>query len=381
MSGADLSNWRTPPHLAGAFLHVDAILPVARIAAGGKARALASAPADLSGFKIRLRGRDYGLREMLEATASDGIVVLSQGRIIFEDYDNGMGAGDRHIIMSATKSATGLLAGVMEARGLIDLGAPVSAFLPELAHGPYRDASLRQLLDMRSGVRLTEELARAYAAAAGWDPPAAGEAPGSLHAFFRSLAGPPDLPHGGPFAYVSANTDLIGWVLERAGGASYADLFSEYIWTPMGAETDALITLDPAGAPRSTGGLCMTVRDFARMGQLLVDDGCYGGREIIPRPWIADTLSEGDRGAWAQGEFAQMFAGVEMAYRNSCYVVTSGPEVLFAMGLHGQALFIDRANELVLAKVSSQSQPVDSRAWALTYRALGEFRRIVGTGP
>lgn len=380
MSEADLSNWRMAPHSRWAFHNVEKIIPVARVKAGGDPMPLPSTPKDFSGFQVKSRGKAYDLKQMLTATASDGIVVLHEGRIVFEDYANGTTADAQHIIMSATKSMTGLVAGLLKARGLLDTDALVSDYVEEVTLTAYQGATIQQLLDMRTGIHLTEQDLRAYALASGWDPAGPGEQTGDLHSFYGAMTAPP-APHGGPFAYISANTDLLGWAIERAAKKPFAELLSELLWKPMGATHDAWITVDPKGAPRCTGGLCMTVRDFARIGQLIANDGKRGETEIIPPGWIEDIASNGDRAAWKAGAFAQGFAGMDMSYRNSWYVDNDTPPVLFAMGIHGQNLFVDRLNKIVIAKVSSQAQPVDYAALPLIHRAVREFQRLLGPAP
>ncbi len=377
MKEANLSNWRVSPHNRWAFHNVEKIIPVATIKAGSHPMPLPSTPVDLSGFEVKSRGAAYTLRQMLAATSTDGVVVLRDGRIVFEDYANGTTADTQHIIMSATKSITSLVAGSLKARGLLDTEAPVTDYIPEVMLTAYQGATIQQLLDMRTGIHLDQAALRAYALATGWDPAGHGEEVGDLHSFYAAMTAPPR-PHGGPFAYTSANTDLLGWAIERAAERPFADLMSELIWKPMGATHDAFITLDPKGAPRCTGGLCMTVRDFARIGQLLLEDGRREGVEIVPLAWIEDIARNGDRKAWKAGEFAQGFAGMDMTYRNSWYVVNDAPQVLFAMGIHGQNLFIDRANRIVIAKVSSQAEPVDHVALPLIHRSVTEFQRRLG---
>lgn len=380
MSEADLSNWRVSPHSRWAFHNVEKIIPVATVKAGGDPMPLPSTPRDLSGFQVKSRGTAYDLKQMLTATASDGIVVLHDGKIVFEDYANGTTADTQHIIMSATKSMTGLLAGMLKARGLLDTDALVSDYVEEVTLTAYQGATIQQLLDMRTGIQLDERGLRDYALAAGWDRAEPGEQSGDLHSFYCAMTAQPH-PHGGPFAYISANTDLLGWAIERAAEKPFADLLSELLWKPMGATHDAWITVDPKGAPRCTGGLCMTVRDFARIGNLIANDGKRGDTEIVPLGWIEDIACNGDRAAWKAGEFAQGFAGMDMTYRNSWYVDNETPQVLFAMGIHGQNLFVDRANRIVIAKVSSQAQPVDYAALPLIHRAVTEFQLLLGAKP
>ncbi|MFT3722277.1 MAG: serine hydrolase [Hyphomonadaceae bacterium] len=377
MSEADLSNWRVSPHSRWAFHNVEKIIPVATVKPGGDPMPLPSTPRDFSGFQVKARGTAYDLKEMLAATASDGIVVLHDGKIVLEDYANGTTADTQHIIMSATKSVTGLVAGMLKARGLIDTDALVSDYVEEVTLTAYQGATIQQLLDMRTGIHLDEQGLRDYALATGWDPPGPGEQMGDLHSFYCGMTAPA-APHGGPFAYISANTDLIGWAIERAAEKPFAELLSELLWKPMGATHDASITVDPKGAPRCTGGLSMTVRDFARIGQVIANDGKRGDSEIVPLSWIEDIAGNGDRGAWKAGEFAKGFAGMDMTYRNGWYVDNGRPQVLFAMGIHGQNLFVDRLNKIVIAKVSSQAQPVDYAALPLIHRAVSEFQRLLG---
>jgi CubicO group peptidase (beta-lactamase class C family) len=111
-------------------------------------------------------------------------------------------------------------------------------------------------------------------------------------------------PHGGPFRYVSANSDLVGWALERATGHSFADLVSELLWRPPGAEQPASITLTPSGLSRTTGGFSMVARDVARLGQLILQHGRREAGAIVPEAWIEDVWTNGDREAWKAGEWA-----------------------------------------------------------------------------
>jgi CubicO group peptidase (beta-lactamase class C family) len=229
---------------------------------------------------------------------------------------------------------------------------------------------------MRTGIVLDASQSRAYAVATNWDPIAPGERQIGLHTFFANL-NVPHREHGGSFKYVSANTDLLGWAIERAAGKSFASLVSERLWKPMGAMHAASIAVDCEGAPRCTGGLCATTRDLARLGQLIVDDGNSGSAGIIPSGLIEDIAEHGDREAWKQGEFAASFGGRNMSYRSGWYVVHDEPATLFAMGIHGQNLFVDRSHRIVVAKVSSQHSPIDYQATPLTHRAVAEIRRCL----
>jgi CubicO group peptidase (beta-lactamase class C family) len=392
-SDANLSNWRTAPFSRWAFHNVRSIIPVAEIeAAPDSTLALPERPAALEAFALRLpNGSSLDLDGFLKATATDGIVILHDGRIVFEVYDGGTTKETPHILMSATKSIVGLIAGILHHSGDLDVDALVSKYVPEVAATAYRGATIRNLLDMRTGVVLDEVQQRAYAAACNWDPVAQdpvaqdpvaqAEAPPGLHAFFEHLAAVPR-DHGGPFSYVSANTDLLGWAIERATGQTFADLVSTLLWKPMGAAEAACITVDRQGAPRCTGGVCATVRDFARVGQLMLAKGQRGSTTIVPPAWIDDIAGNGDPKAWREGQWGESFAAIsrKMRYRSGWYVVDEEPQILFAMGIHGQNLFVDAANRIVIAKFSSQNDPIDPRAMWLTHQAVAEFRRGILEG-
>jgi CubicO group peptidase (beta-lactamase class C family) len=377
---ANLSNWRTLPFSRWAFRNVREFIPVADIGNTGNASSFVARPVPFNQFRLTsAEGTSLTLEDVLRATATDGLVILHDGRIVYEFYDHGTTAQSPHIVMSATKSVTGLVACILHAQGALDVDAPVSNYVPEIAGTAYRGATVRHLLDMRTGVVLDAKQLRAYAVATNWEAIAPGETPIGLHTFFANLTAPHHA-HGGPFKYVSANTDLLGWVIERAAGKTFASLVSDLIWKPMGAEHPAYIAMDCEGAPRCTGGLCATTRDIARLGQLVVDDGKRGSDCVIPSALIDDIARNGDRDAWKQGEFAAFFGGRNMSYRSGWYVVHDQPVTMFAMGIHGQNLFVDRSNRIVIAKVSSQDAPIDPQAGALTHRAVAEIRRcLVGT--
>jgi CubicO group peptidase (beta-lactamase class C family) len=152
----------------------------------------------------------------------------------------------------------------------------------------------------------------------------------------------------------------MGWVIERATGKRYADLLSELIWQPMGAAQSAYITVDRLGAPRCAGGVCATVMDLARVGQLIVQNGSRGGTQIIPEAWIEDLTGSGDTDAWNRGDFTDYFPALPMHYRCKWYVLRRATPVTFAFGVNGQHLFVDRTHQIAIAKVSSQPLPMDA---------------------
>ena len=354
-------------------------MPTAEIANDAvRVRPLPEYRRSLDDFQLKMAGEVVTLDAFMARTATDGLLVLVDGKIAYEWLAEGMTADTRHILMSATKSIVGLVCGVLADRGLLDVELLASHYVPEIAATGYAGATVRQLLDMRAQPQLSEADLKTYALATNWEPIPPGHQPADLHAFFKQLPAVGENAHGGVFRYLSANTDLLGWVIERATGRSFAELTGSLLWSPLGAQSPAEITLDRAGAPRCTGGICATLRDFARIGQLVVDDGVYDGDGVVPLSWIEDIAVNGDRQAWAQGEFARSFGALNMHYRSGWYVIDHEPQVLFAMGIYGQHLFVDRANRIVIAKLSSLPQPLDPVAIGMTLRAVWEIRRCLG---
>jgi CubicO group peptidase (beta-lactamase class C family) len=311
-------------------------------------------------------------------------VILQAGKIVYENYAQGMTASAPHIMMSVSKSILGLLAGVLVERGVLDLSRLVTDAIPEVGHTAYAGATVRDLLDMRAGVLFDEDYLTAagpiieYRKAQGWDPLTPGDQPMDLRGFYNLLT-ESDGVHNDRFHYIFPNTDLLGWLIERAAGKRYADLLSELLWQPVGAEHSAYITVDRLGAPRCAGGFCATARDLARVGQLLVDGGESGRRQVIPSAWIDDILHGGDPQVWKRGDLAKYFPDLPMHYRSKWYVLHGKAPLIFGVGIFGQNLFVEPDTGIVIAKYSSQPLPLDERRISLTMHGIDSIREYLRT--
>lgn len=379
-----LANWRQSPFNHWAFHHVREIIPTADIPHDpAHVRELKSAPQDLDRLPVAMPGgKSVPFSQFLTDSSTDGIVVLHKGALIFERYGHGMTERSPHILMSVSKSMLGLVAGVLAGQGVLDVERPVTHYVPEVARTAYTGATVRHLLDMRTGLVFDENYLAtsgpivAYRKSTNWNPLEPGETPTDLRSFYSNLT-EADRPHGGSFHYISVNTDLLGWVVERAAGRRFADLMSELIWQPMGAAESAYITVDRLGAPRCAGGMCTTTRDLARIGQLILERGVRGTKQIIPESWIADILENGDTEAWNAGSFVEFFPGATMHYRAKWYVERGRAPLLSGLGIHGQNLFIDPVNQIVIAKFSSQAPPLDAGLIAATGAAVSAVRKAL----
>ena len=376
-SSATLANWRQHPHSIWGFTHVEQLLTVATVKTGGAASPLARATAlDLRTVRLDWEGRSMTVDEVLAETFTDGFLLLQDGAVLAERYAPHQQPHDRHIIFSVSKSITAALAAILAEQGRLDPEAPVLHYVPEATGSAYGDCTLRHVLDMTVSIRFIEDyldpdgdVAR-YRVAMGWNPPGAVARENSLHRF---IAGLPKAAHahGERFHYVSPNTDMLGWIIERAAGESFASLLSRHIWQPMGMAQDAFMTLDPHGAPRTAGGLCVSLGDLARIGEMMRGGGLFGGKRVLPEGFVADILEKGDRQAWLRGDLVHLFP--EGRYRSQWYVPEPSSNVLCAIGIHGQWIYVDLARRMVAVKQSSQPVPGDD---AMDQQTLALFRAL-----
>lgn len=357
-----LLNWQDPPFNRWSFQHLRELIPTQRIPRGnGPVGPLRYHDRGLDTDAVavhRASGEVLTLSQVLADTWTDAVLIVHDGKVVLERYDNEMTPHTPHLLMSVSKSVVGCVTGILAARGLLDPDLPVTAYVPEIAASGYGGATVRNLLDMRTGVAFREEYTntdsevRIMERYIGWRPGLSPGDFGGLYTYLTTVA--PATGHGGAFVYRSADTDLLGWVCERASGTRMADLIAQLIWQPMGAESDAEITCDGVGSAIHDGGMSATARDVARFGQLLLDDGYVGGVPVVPQQWLGASraLDPDIRGAFAASSSeAQMPGGW---YRNQFWFVP-GPvgDVQLCLGIHGQMVLVDRATRTVSVKLST----------------------------
>lgn len=375
--GVHLANWRQPPHSRWSFHHVRELVPSARIAASANVAALAYVPRDIGHIRFSATdGRTRNVREFFAETFGDGLIVMAGGRVAAEWYEGRTyGASVPHIVFSVSKSLTALVCAVLEARGLLDPEAPVTDYVPEAKASAYGQARVRHVLDMTVGIDFDENYLSAgsafarYRESTGWNPLTDPANPPDLRSFLMELK-PDGRQHGTQFHYVSPNSDLLGLIAERAAGERFPALMSELLWQPLGAEHDAYITVDRLGAPRTAGGICVSLRDLARVGEMMRGHGFANGRQVIPGHFVDELYTKGERNPWLKGDLLAL--APDGHYRNKWYL--RGPEgAMMAVGIHGQWLYVDLRANVTIAKLSSQPLPVDE---AMDQLHLAAFEAI-----
>ena len=364
----DATNWYWGPGNHWSYRHTRRIFPSADIYRGqAPAAKLDYAPRDLDGitFVNPVSRAQMTVAQMYSATETDAFLVMHGGKIVTERYFNGMKPEDTHLLMSVSKSVLGMLAGIVVGEGRLNPDALVTSYVPELQGSAYEGATVRNLLDMTVGMNFDENYASKTSdlyrldEAAGWVERGPGAADG-LHAFLATLTKRSG-PHGVEFRYISANTDAMGWVLERATGTDLAGLFSSELWSKIGAERDAYLLLDAHEAPYADPGLNMTLRDLGRFSQMVLQEGRVRGRQIVPAAWIMDIRRGGSPGAWKKSpSYAHLGSREGYAngsYRSYWYIADPQHGYLTAIGLAGQLIVIDPSSQTVVVKFSSHSTP------------------------
>ncbi len=373
-------NWEDDPFARWGQIHTSRLFPTARVyRGGGPASGLERRPHAIAHFKFENpEGETVTIERMLRETETDGFLVLHEGEVVYEGYFNGMRPETQHISQSISKSMIGIMAGILWNQGQIDLDAKVTHYVPELEASPgYRDATVRQNLDMTAGTQFREDPAdldsewNRLASAAGIGRKIA-EVPDSMYAFLQTM----ELarPHGEVFRYVSSNCEVLAWVIQRITGQHLPDLVSEWIWSRLGAEQDAYFAVDQAGMPVTHGLFNAALRDYARFGQMMLQDGFYNGQQIIPAEWVR-LCRQGDRARFAASASQGLFRS-ESAYTNFWWVVDQPRGIITALGFRGQFIYIDPNVNMVIAKLSSlPSREVETNNRAYLYAVLG-FRAI-----
>ncbi len=373
---ATLANWQEAQYLRWSFQHMRELMPSQVILGNDTPRALPERPLELGAVAT---GSDWAptVTSLLDQTETDAFLVLKDGAIVTEFYSPSMVRRSRHLVMSISKSIVSAVAGSLTGDGLLDPDAPAEQYVPELAESGYAGARVRTILDMRTGIRFRETYldpdseVRVMERSMGWAPRNHGD-PLGMYPYVLTIG--TESAHDGPFVYRSIDTDVLGWICERAADARMADLISHRVWQPIGAFHDAEVTVDPLGAAIHDGGISATLRDLGRFGLMLAADGCVDGRQIVPAQWLhtAAYPPADVRAAFAASDNEPYFPGGW--YRNQFWFLPgdNGP-ILMCLGIHGQMVFIEQSTGIVGVKLSSWPYPQDSPKLLAT---IAMFRQI-----
>ena len=367
-------DWDRPPWNRWAFQNVRQILPTVEVWRGwGGVRILPRDDRDIDKIAVQsAEGGTTSLAGLLDETYTDGFIVVRNGAIQFERYFNGMDGRTLHLSQSVAKSVTAAAAGVLVGRGVLDVNAKITDYLPELNDTAYRNATLQQSLDMTSGVRFDETYTDPYSdigksdVASGWKPVPPESDPNfrwPRHMFELVLSLETlERRHGDLFSYRSIETDVLAFCMERAAGKRLPQIVSDEIWGPMGAEENACFTVDSAGYALADGGFNATLRDYARLGLIYLEHGAG----IIPAEWVEATRN-GNHAIFGEPYTSSLPEG---AYKNQWWIEDPRSRSIMARGVFGQLIYVNWDYNMVAVKLSSWPDFLSDRFSNATLKGL-----------
>lgn len=294
-------------------------------------------------------------QQSLEANFTDGILVMHHGQMVYEKFFGCLNQVERHGAMSLTKSFVGLLGEMLVAENKLEENKLVRDYIPELTKSGFGDATVRQVLDMTTALDYSEDYADPKAGV--WQHAAAGNplpkpegytGPSTYFQFLQTVQKKGE--HGQSFGYKTINTDVLGWLIARVTGQPLTEVLSEKIWSQIGADIDAYFTVDSIGTPFAGGGLNAGLRDLARFGQMILDEGKVGDRQVVPPEVIRKIGKGGDPRVFARASYSALKG---WSYRSMWWITHNENGAFMARGVHGQSLYIDPRADMVIARFAS----------------------------
>lgn len=325
-------------------------------------------------------GETLSIAEWQRRTHTDALVVLHKGKIVYQQYDPGMTGRTPHALWSMSKSIVGLLAMKAIEEGRLDPDKRITAYIPELAGSGWEGATLRDALDMRVGIAYRESFSdpRAdvfrYLFAAGLlAPPKDFPVARNMYDYLATIGS--GSGHGGAFAYMSADSEVVAWILQRTFGTSLSEMVSQQLWSKIGAQDDAYYIVDPYGLNIGSVGLVATPLDLARLGQTMIDK--VGRPDAVLSRSSMDMLHDGStREAFAGSAQASVRTGY--SYRNQWWIPGDADRSIEAKGLFGQHLVINPKHNMVIVKLSSNPAGDTIQTHALDKAAFSAILKTVG---
>ena len=334
------------------FRHIERLFPVRVVKHGEHVLPLPRRAKQLGNFQFSSAGKKYDMVDFLALDRVTALLVLKDGEIAYEDYEMGNTESTRWMSMSMVKSITSSLMGAAIHDGYIkSIDDQVTRYLPTLKGSAYEGVSIRNLLQMASGVK--------------WDETYTNPASDRRHMLEAQIAQKPGavldvmskLPRAGApgtlWNYSTGETFVAGAVVRAAVGKPLADYLSERIWVPAGMESDATWWLEsPNGLEIGGSGLSATLRDYGRLGLFLMNDGIAGGQRVLPEGWVDEAGS------------SKLVGGKKVAYGYMIWPIDAAPGSINhgafeAVGIYGQYIYVNRRERVVIVMWGAQPKPTN----------------------
>lgn len=311
-------------------------------------------------------GNQHRMSEFLEKTETTGFIVIKDSKILCEKYFQGNSNLEKNTSWSVAKSFTSALVGIAISEGYItSVNEKVIKYLPELVGSGYQDVSIKQVLQMSSGVMFSEDY--------GNDSSDINKLLPQLFLYMQSikkvaLKFPSEYHPGTRFHYISLDTQILGLLIERATGQRFSSYFETKLWQPLGAEYGAFWLTDSHQTELTFCGLNATLRDYAKFGLLYLNQGYFNGKQIVPESWVKESIVP-DSPHLQVGATSEEYG--KWGYQYQWWIPTKSNGDYCAVGVWGQYIYIAPKEKVVIVKTSSglTTPQVDDQAVAL-FRAI-----------
>lgn len=333
------------------FRHIDRLFPVRVVMHGAKVQPLPLRVRPLGAVRFKSAGKFHDLVDFMALDRVTGLLVLKDGEIAYEDYEMGNDQNTRWMSMSMVKTITSSLVGAAIQDGYIKgIDDPVTRYLPALAGSAYDGVTIRNLLQMASGVRWDETYTNPASDRRHMLEAQIAQQPGAILALMAKL--PRAAAPGSVWNYSTGETFVAGALVRAAVGKPLAQYLSERIWSPAGMEADATWWLEsPDGLEIGGSGLSATLRDYGRFGLFLMNDGVAGGRRILPEGWVREAGS------------SKRVGGKKIDYGYMIWPIGSTGTInagaFEAVGIFGQYIYVNPRERVVIVMWGAQPKPTD----------------------
>lgn len=297
---------------------------------------------------FQFRGETRKIADWIERTGTTGLIVLKDGAVAHEEYRRGNTADNQTIAMSLSKSTISFLLGNAVTDGLVDIEKPVETYAPLLAEGGYKGVRVKDVLQMSSGIGFNEDYGDLTSDIVRYIIQIL---TGSVNDFTAHLKNQD--PPGTINRYVSADTQVLGMVIEGATGKPLHQYFGERLWSKLGSQSDAYWLIDKRGETIAAGGLNAVLRDYARFGLLYLNEGRnFAGEQLVPADWVKASITP-DAPHLQPGR--GMVNGLPvMGYGYQWWIpgARSGNDFT-GIGIYGQFIYVNPERRVVIAKSSA----------------------------
>ncbi|HHT7237818.1 TPA: serine hydrolase domain-containing protein [Bacillus cereus] len=353
-------NWLDDPYLRWSYTHMKEFTLINEVKNNpDQVSPFPTALQNLDDFAVqRGFGNTTPLKKLLDENKTDAFVVVHNGQLVYERYSNGYNESEPHGVASLAKVFTGAIIQSLAEENLIDVEKTAKTYIKELKNTPFGKATLQQLLDMQVSAEypthgymqlgLENQDAQLYLASN--ILPRGKNYEGPMKIYDMLLEAEETAPPGSAFSYNNGSSETLAWIIRTITGKSLAENVSEKIWSQIGMEEDAYYVTDETKVEQASAGLNATARDMARFGQLLLNNGQYNGKQIVPS-FITESVKNVQEDELAIG------SGASISYHNQWWIPHNEQGAFEVLGSYGQTLYIDPKANMVIVHFSSNAAP------------------------